>query len=78
MVGWPRPDQEASIFGIGGIEVLLIVTLVLILFGPQRMHEIVRTLAQVTREVRRVMSDVREEIEEAVREEPPPNDPKKP
>lgn len=58
-----------TILGIGTGEVLIIIALALILFGPERLMEISRTLGRATREVRRSIAEVREEIEETTRVE---------
>lgn len=71
VLGSPRrpPRGGLDILSIGTGEILIIITLALILFGPQRMVEISRLLGKTTRDVRRAIADVREEIEEAARTE---------
>jgi TatA/E family protein of Tat protein translocase len=63
------PRGGLVILSIGTGEILIIIALALVLFGPQRMVEISKTLGRATREVRRAMAEVRHEIEEAARGE---------
>ncbi|MDP2480703.1 MAG: twin-arginine translocase TatA/TatE family subunit [Candidatus Palauibacterales bacterium] len=54
--------------GIGSFgfsEMLVIVVLVLIFFGPQRMPEIARGLGKAMREFRKSMNEVKRELEQA-------------
>ena len=44
---------------MGGMEILVILLIALILLGPEKMPEVVRTLARVVREIRRVGDEVR-------------------
>jgi len=52
---------------IGTVEIALIAALVLVLFGPTRMAEMLRSFGKVTREVRKAVADVRRELEDASR-----------
>lgn len=47
----------------------------LILFGPQRMPELLRMLGKATGELRRAASSVTRELEDAARIEDPPDRP---
>ncbi len=54
--------------GIGNFgfsEILLIVVMVLVFFGPQRMPEIARGLGKAMREFRKGMNEVKRELEQA-------------
>lgn len=66
-------------FGIGGGEVILILVVALIIWGPARITEIGRTLGKVAHTMRKATSDltaqITKEIEEQEKEkekEPPP------
>lgn len=62
-------------WGIGGWEVLLILIIALIIWGPGRLAEIGRTLGKTVRALRKATSDltrqVSKEIEEEKKEPPP-------
>lgn len=49
-------------FGIGPGELLLILVLVLIVFGPRRIPEIARTLGKMMREVRKATTDLTTQV----------------
>jgi len=53
-------NNEASLmdfFGIGLGEILLIIVVALIIFGPGKIPEIARTLGNITRSLRKTTSD---------------------
>ena len=50
-------------FNIGPTELLVILVLALIDFGPKRLPEIGRTVGKSLREVRRASMDIRQELE---------------
>ena len=54
-------------FGIGMQELVIVLVLVLILFGPRRLPEIGRVIGKAMRELKRTTQDFRE----AVEQEPP-------
>jgi sec-independent protein translocase protein TatA len=56
---------------IGFGEILIILVLALIIFGPRRLPEMGRTIGRSLREFRRATSEIRSEIE-ADLDEPPP------
>ena len=62
-------------FGIGGWELLLILVLALIIWGPHRLPEIARTLGKVVRALKKASFDltstITREIEEEKTESPP-------
>lgn len=64
-----------ELFGMGGMEILLILVVVLIVLGPGRIVEIGRTLGRITRTLRKASFDltqaVTKEIEGQEEEEPP-------
>ena len=55
--------------GIGGSEVLLILVIVLLVFGPTKLPEIARTLGETTRKMKetssRLVKEVSQEMEDA-------------
>ena len=63
-------------FGIGFGEILLIIILALIIFGPGRLPEIARTIGRVTRSLRKTTSDftasLTKEIEATEKGQSPP------
>lgn len=61
----------AFIDGIGGPELLLIMFLVLILFGANRLPDLARGMGRAVREFKKATSSVEQEVRRAM-EEPPP------
>jgi sec-independent protein translocase protein TatA len=57
--------------GIGGSEILLVVLVVLILFGSKRIPEFARALGKATREIRKAVSQIRDEIDKSTSIDPP-------
>jgi TatA/E family protein of Tat protein translocase len=60
----------AFIEGIGGSEVLLIMFLVLILFGSDKLPGLARGMGKTIREFKKAASGVEEEFRKAMEEEP--------
>ena len=56
---------------LGFGEILLILLIALIVFGPTRLPEMGRTIGRSLREFRRTASDLRAEIEADLDDEPP-------
>lgn len=50
-------DQFAGIFGLGPLELLLILLLVLLLFGSKKLPELSRSLGQSMGELRKGLDD---------------------
>ena len=48
-----------SFFGIGPIELIIVMLVAFIFLGPERMIDAARLLGRLTREVRRMTADVR-------------------
>ncbi|MGA6992696.1 MAG: Sec-independent protein translocase protein TatB [Candidatus Deferrimicrobiaceae bacterium] len=70
-------------FGIGFQEMLVILVVVLIFFGPKRLPDLAKSLGKGIAEFKKASEEVRKGIDEAVREEddeetdtayPPPGD----
>lgn len=59
-------------FNIGPTELIVILIIALIVFGPKRLPEIGRTLGRSLQEFRRASNDLRQEFERSVNEEPSP------
>lgn len=57
---------------IGAPELLVIIVLALIIFGPRRLPEIGRTVGKGMREFRRAASEIRGELEQELDQEPRP------
>ena len=62
----------AFLGGIGGGEIILVLLVVLILFGGDKMPELARGLGKTLREFKKATSGVEEEIKRALAEPPPP------
>ena len=68
-------------FGLGFGEVLVILVIALLVFGPDKLPEVARTLGKSMAELRRAMDDIRHEMQAprldldtpAVKPAPPPN-----
>ena len=56
----------------GGTEVMLIVLVILLLFGPSQIPKMARGFGQAIREFRKAQREIRDELER----EPPPAPPK--
>ncbi len=61
----------AFIEGIGGPEVLVIMFLVLLLFGPDKLPGLAKGIGKTVREFKKAASGVEEEFKRAMEEEPP-------
>jgi len=59
-------------FGIGMTELLVILVVALIVFGPTRLPELARSLGRAMAEFRRASTDLRQTFREAV-EDPKPS-----
>jgi sec-independent protein translocase protein TatB len=51
---------------IGPMEILVVGVIALIVFGPQRLPEIARSIGRAASELRRMASDVRDEFEAGI------------
>lgn len=57
-------------FNIGPAEMIVILIIALIVFGPKRLPEIGRTVGKGLREFRRASQDIRDEFEGSLQDEP--------
>jgi sec-independent protein translocase protein TatA len=60
----------AFIEGIGGPELMMIMFIILLLFGANRLPELARGLGKSVREFKKAASGVEEEVRRAMEEEP--------
>jgi sec-independent protein translocase protein TatA len=58
------------LFNIGPAEMIVILIIALIVFGPKRLPEIGRTVGKGLREFRRASQDIRDEFEGSLQDEP--------
>ncbi len=70
--------QLAFIEGIGGPELMMIMFVVLLLFGADRLPELARGIGKSVREFKKAASGVEEEVRRAMEEpvKPPPTPPR--
>lgn len=68
----------AFIEGIGGPELLLIMFVILLLFGANRLPELARGFGRAVREFKKATSGVEQEMRRAMEEPPPPPSPRPP
>ena len=57
--------------GIGGSEILLVVLVVLIMFGSKRLPEFARALGKATREIKKAVNQIKDEIDKNTKIDPP-------
>lgn len=61
--------KGTEMFGIGFQEMLVILVVVLIFFGPKRLPDLAKSLGKGIAEFKKASDEVRKGIDEAVREE---------
>jgi len=66
------------LFNIGPTELIVILLIALIVFGPKRLPEVGKTLGRSLQEFRRASNDLREELQRGINEEPSAGDPAPP
>jgi TatA/E family protein of Tat protein translocase len=59
----PDPSYSPDMFGIGGWEMVLIMVVALLVFGPKRLPELARSLGRGLAEFRRASSDLRRSMD---------------
>ena len=62
-------------FGLGGSEMLVILIIVLLIFGPSQLPNLARGLGQAMREFRKAQREIKDEIEREDTPKPPDNKP---
>lgn len=62
--------------GIGGPELLVIMFVILLLFGANRLPELARGFGKAMREFKKATSGVEQEVRRAMEEPPPPPAPR--
>jgi sec-independent protein translocase protein TatA len=60
---------------VGGPEIIVVLLVALIVLGPQRLPEVGRQIGNALRELRKVQSDVKAQIDDAMRVESPSSTP---
>lgn len=63
-------EVNYAIFNLGTTEIILIVVVVLLLFGGKKIPELMRGLGQGVREFNSAKANIKQEIEEGMREKP--------
>ena len=66
----------AFIEGIGGPELLMIMFIVLLLFGANKLPELAKGMGKAVREFKKATSSVEQEVRRAMEEPPPPPAPR--
>ncbi len=66
----------AFIEGIGGPELLMIMFIVLLLFGANKLPELAKGMGKAVREFKKATSSVEQEVRRAMEEPPPPPSPR--
>ncbi len=57
-------------FGLGPAEIIVILVVALVIFGPKKLPELGKSLGQGIREFRRGTSGLKEELESSFKDEP--------
>lgn len=52
-------------FGLGGLEIVVIFVVALVVLGPDKLPQVAQKLARLLGEVRRVTDQVKQEVEDA-------------
>jgi len=60
-------------FGLGAPEIIAILLIALVIFGPKKLPELGKSLGQGIREFRRGSQGIREELESSFKDDPAPN-----
>ncbi len=66
----------AFIDGIGGPELMMIMFVILLLFGADRLPDLARGFGRAVREFKKATSGVEQEVRRAMEEPPPPPAPR--
>lgn len=65
-------QTQLAVFGLGTPEVIVIVVVVLLLFGGKKIPELMRGIGQGVREFNSAKSNIKQEIEEGMKNKPAP------
>ncbi len=63
---------------VGGGELLVILFVILIFFGPKKMPELGKNLGKGIREFKNAMRDIQDGVEKSMKDPPPPPPPQPP
>ena len=63
---------QYAIFGLGTPEIIIIVIVILLLFGGKKIPELMRGIGQGVREFNAAKSNIKQEIEEGMKNKPAP------
>jgi sec-independent protein translocase protein TatA len=66
------PSLYLGLFDIGGTEILMIMVVVLIFFGGEKLPDFARGLGKAIREFKKATSGIEEEFKRAMEEPPKP------
>lgn len=69
-------EVNYAIFNLGTTEIILIVVVVLLLFGGKKIPELMRGLGQGVREFNSAKANIKQEIQEGMKEKEKPLDTK--
>lgn len=64
---------QYAVFGLGTPEIIVIVVVVLLLFGGKKIPELMRGIGQGVREFNSAKSNLKQEIEEGMKDKPAAN-----
>ena len=67
-----------NFFGMGPLELVLILALALIIFGPDKLPEIAQQVGRAVREIRRLGTEVTDEIQKGIEPDRPGGAPARP
>jgi sec-independent protein translocase protein TatA len=56
-------------FGLGTTEIIVILVIALIIFGPGKLHELGKSLGKSINEFKKATSGVKKEINDAIKDE---------
>ena len=65
-----------NVLGMGPAELLLVLALALVVFGPDKLPDLARQIGRVVGELRRVSSDVTREVQRSIQDEQPSSGPR--
>ncbi|WP_404425256.1 twin-arginine translocase TatA/TatE family subunit [Nibricoccus sp. IMCC34717] len=66
----PLATLPLAFFGVGGTEVIVVLMIVLVLFGGDKMPELARGIGKALRDFKKAASSVEEELKKAMEEAP--------